>query len=259
MTIPPLSANLGFLWTELELLDAIEAAHRSGFDAIEVHWPYITHAVEVALILEQLGLPMISLNTVGGDLAADDFGLAAVPGREDEARANIDKAFAYAVDVSARHIHVLAGKTSDRKATDTFVSNLLYAAARGHEFGVGVLIEPMCPEAQPGYFLSRVDQTAGIIDQVDEPNVRMLFDCYHVTMIHGDPRPLLEAHLEVIGHIQMASVPDRAQPDHGDVDYPALLAWLGQIGYQGFVGAEYHPSGGPTENSLGWMRTLGRP
>jgi 2-dehydrotetronate isomerase len=254
MTRPSFSANLGFLWTEFELLDSIRAARRAGFDAVEVHWPYITHALDVALVLEELGMPLICLNTVGGDLTSGEFGLAALPGREDDARAAIDKAFAYAVDVSARHVHVLAGRTDDRRASETFVSNLLYAAARGHEFGVGVLIEPLSPEAQPGYFLNRVDQAVEILDRVDEPNVRLLFDCYHVGMIHGAVENLLD---ERVGHIQIASVPDRAEPDHGDIDYPALFVELKDMGYQGHVGAEYRPAT-TTEEGIGWLSAVAR-
>ena len=252
---PPLSANLGYLWLELELLDAIRASHAAGFDAVEVHWPYITHAVEVALVLEEYGLPLISLNTVGGDLSAGEFGLAALPGREDDARAAIDKAFAYAVDVSAQFVHVLAGKTDDRLAAETFVSNLLYASARGHEFGVGVLIEPISPQAQPGYFLSRVDQAVEILERVNEPNVRLLFDCFHVQMVHGEVPSLLDRHLDLIGHVQIAAVPDRTEPDHGDVDYRAILKLLSDQGYDGHVGAEYQPAG-TTEDGLGWIAQL---
>ncbi len=254
-TTSPLSANLGYLWLELELLDAIRAAHRAGFDAVEVHWPYITHAMEVALLLEELDMPLICLNTVGGDLSAGEFGLAALPGREDDARAAIDKAFAYAVDASAQSVHVLAGKTDDRQAAETYVSNLLYAAARGHEFGVGVLIEPISPQAHPGYFLSRVDQAAEIIARVDEPNVKILFDCFHVQMVHGEVPGLLDQHLDLIGHVQIASVPDRTEPDHGDVDYRAILKLLVDQYYDGHVGAEYQPAVS-TEAGLGWMETL---
>ena len=255
MTSPPLSANLGFLWPELELLDAIRAAHGAGFGAVEVHWPYITHALEVALVLEELGLSMISLNTVGGDLATGEFGVAALPNRDDDARAAIDKAFAYAVDVSARFVHVLAGKTDDSRATDTFVSNLLYASARGYEFGVGVLIEPISPEAQPGYFLSRVDQAADILARVDEPNVQMLFDCFHAHMIHGNVEQLLDEHFDRVGHIQIASVPDRTEPDHGDLDYGPLMARLTEWGYGGHVGAEYRPAS-TTDAGLAWLSSL---
>ena len=252
-----LSANLGFLWPELDLLDAIRAAKEAGFDAVEVHWPYITHAVEVAIVLEDLQFPLISLNTVGGDLASGDFGLSAVPGREDDARANIDKAFAYALDVSARFVHVLAGKTDDEGAHDTFVANLRHASDRGAEYGVGVLIEPISHQTHPDYYLTHVDQAAAIIGDVDRDNVHILFDCYHVQLTEGDLLARIEQHLPLIGHIQIAAVPDRAEPDHGEVDYPQLLRQIDGLGYDGFVGAEYKPTG-RTGDGLGWMAAIDR-
>ncbi len=250
-----LSANLGFLWPELELLDAIRAAEHAGFEAVEVHWPYITHAVEVALVLEELQIPLISLNTVGGDLASGDFGLAAVPGREAEARAHIDKAFAYGVDVSARYVHVLAGKSSGDEARATFVENLRYASAKGEEFGVGVLVEAISQHTQPGYFLSSIDEAAAIVTDVGRPNVKLLFDCYHVQLTDGNLIQRIATHLDLIGHIQIASVPERAEPDRGEVDYPALLRQVDELGYDGFVGAEYKPAG-RTDDGLGWMAAI---
>ncbi|MEM7274797.1 MAG: TIM barrel protein [Actinomycetota bacterium] len=250
-----LSANLGFLWPELELLDAIRAAHDAGFEAVEVHWPYITHALEVALVLEELGIPLICLNTVGGDLAGGEFGLSALPGRQEEAQASIDKALAYAVDVSAQFIHVLAGKASGESARDAYIENLRYAAQKGRDFGVGVLIEPISAGTQDGYYLTHVDQAAAIVRDTGEPNVKILFDCYHVQLTEGDLIERVRSHLGIIGHIQIASVPDRTEPDHGEVDYPALLAQIDELGYRGHIGAEYKPTG-RTADGLGWMRSL---
>lgn len=249
-----ISANLGFLWPELELLDAIRAAGSAGFHAVEVHWPYITHALEVALALEELGLPMISLNTVGGDLSKGEFGLAAVPEREVDARANIDKAMAYAVDISARFVHVLAGLAEGDEARATYVDNLTYACERGREYGVDVLIEPINHHDQPGYFLSRVDSAINIIDDVGQDNLKILFDCYHVERTEGGLLERISAHLDLIGHIQIASVPDRTEPDHGQVDYVELLAAIDELGYDGYVGAEYRPSG-RTDDGLGWLNS----
>lgn len=237
------------------MLDAIRAAKDAGFAAVEVHWPYITHALEVALVLEELGIPLISLNTVGGDLANGDFGLSAIPGRTEDARANIDKAFAYAVDVSARYVHVLAGKAAGEEARDTFIENLRYAAAKGHEYDVGVLIEPISRETQPDYYLTHVDQAAAIIRDVGEPNVKMLFDCYHVQLTEGDLLERIRVHQDIIGHIQIAAVPDRTEPDRGEVDYPTLLRQIDGLGYSGFVGAEYKPAG-RTSEGLGWLAEI---
>jgi hydroxypyruvate isomerase len=247
-----LSANLGMLWTELELCDAVRAAKRAGFDAVEVHWPYITHSLEVALTLEETGLPLLSLNTVAGDLAQGDFGLAAVPGREPEARTTIDKAFAYAADTSAVWVHVLAGLSEGSQAEIAYLNNLRYAAKKGREYGVGVLIEPMCEAARPGYFLRTVEQAARMVAEIGEPNVRMLFDCYHAAMSGCDLQTAISDNLDDIGHIQFASIPDRAEPDGGEVDYSRLIPSIVEAGYTGFFGAEYRPAL-TTDLGLGWM------
>lgn len=250
-----LSANLGFLWPELELLEAIRVAKDVGFDAVEVHWPYITHAVEMALVLEELHMPLISLNTVGGDLNAGEFGMAALAGREEDARAGIDKALAYAADVSAKFVHVLAGRAQGEEARASFVENLTYAAAKAQEYGVSILIEPISEATQPGYFLTHVDQAASIITEVGQPNVKILFDCYHVQLTEGDLINRIETHLPLIGHIQIAAVPDRGEPGHGEVDYPELLRQVDALGYDGYVGAEYKPTG-LTSDGLSWMADI---
>lgn len=252
-----LSANLGYLWPELDLLDAIDAAEAAGFDAVEVHWPYITHALDVALKLESLQIPMISLNTVAGDLAQGDFGLAAVPERESDARSAIDKAFAYAVDTSCKFVHVLAGKTEGAAAAKTFETNLSYAAERGDEFGVGVLIEPLNTDDNPGYFLNYVDQAAQAITNVGASNVKILFDCYQTQKMEGDLLRRFRENFDLIGHVQIASVPDRASPDRGEVDYITLLREIDELGYKGHIGAEYKPVG-RTEETLDWMNLIDR-
>ena len=246
------SANLGFLWTELELCDAIRAAARGGFDAVEVHWPYITHALEVALVLEETGLPLLSLNTVAGDLARGEFGLAALPGRQTDAQNAIDKAFAYGADASSHNVHVLAGLASGPEAEATYIANLRYAAARGREYGIGVLIEPLSESANSGYFLNRFDQAVDLVDRIAEPNVKILFDCFHASLIADDIMAAVELVGPRLGHVQFSSVPARQEPDRGEVDYSILLPAIAAAGYGGFFGAEYHPAT-RTEDGLGWM------
>ncbi len=250
-----LSANLGFLWQELELCDAIRAAAKAGFDAVEVHWPYITHALDVALTLEETGLPLLSLNTVPGNLAAGEFGLAAVPGREVEAQSAIDKALSYAADVAARWVHVLCGLADGTQAEVTFIANMRYAASRGREYGIGVLIEPMSAAAKPGYFLNDFAQAADLIDRIGEPDVKVLLDCYHAASADQEPLAVVRYLGERLGHIQFSSFPDRAEPDHGDIDYAELLPQLAAAGYRGYFGAEYHPTT-RTDDGLGWMAAL---
>jgi hydroxypyruvate isomerase len=246
------SANLGFLWTDRPLPDAIRAAAAAGFDAVECHWPYATPSAEVRAALDATGLPMLGLNTIRGDLARGENGLAALPGREAEARAAIDQALTYAQAVGARAVHVMAGNSSGPRAHAAFAANLRHACAAAASHGITVLIEPLNHYDAPGYFLATSAQAAALIRELALPNLKLMFDCYHLQIMEGDLTRRLAALLPLVGHIQIAAVPDRGPPDHGELDYGFVLPEIDRLGWALPVGAEYRP-GGDTEASLGWL------
>lgn len=244
-----LSANLGFLFRDLALPDAIRAAKRTGFTAVEIHWPYEIDPMTVAEALAETGLPLLGINTVRGDVEAGDFGLSALPGREAEARAAIDQAVAWAVATGCRNIHVMAGKAAGKEAFATFTGNLRYAADAAAPHGIGLLIEPLNPRDAPGYFLSDLPTALRVIDAANV-GVKVMFDCYHMQIVQGDLLATVSKHLDRIGHIQFAAVPDRSEPDHGEVDYEWLLPAIADAGYAGVFGAEYRP----ISNSFAWIK-----
>jgi len=247
------SANLGFLFTDLPLPQAIHAAKDAGFDAVECHFPYDVPAADVATALQETGLVMLGLNTWPGDKAAGDFGLAALTGREDEARAAIAQALDYAIATGTKAVHVMAGRTDGgKRAEATFRANLAHACDLAAAHGITILIEPINTRDVQGYHLSRTDHAQQIIAALGKPNLKLMFDCYHMQIMQGDLATHLRALLPVIGHVQIAAVPDRGEPDQGEVDYRWLLAHLGALGYSGFVGAEYRPRAG-TLSGLGWL------
>lgn len=247
------SANLGFLWKELCLPDAIRAAKAAGFHAVECHFPYDTPAAEVKAALEETGLKMLGLNTIPGDVAGGEFGLCALPGREVDARAAIDKAVSYAAEIGAGAIHVMAGKAKGVEAQKMFVSKLRYACKQAAPHGITILIEPLNTYDVPGYFMTTTDHAEQIIELVDEPNIKLMFDCYHMQLMQGDLSHAIERLLPKIGHIQFASVPDRGAPDHGEVSYAHIFKVIEGLGYKAPVGAEYKPTGS-TEETLGWLQ-----
>lgn len=247
------SANLGFLWNDRSLPDAIRAAKYAGFDAVECHWPYDFTAADVRSALSETGLTMLGLNTRRGDVGAGDNGMSAIPGREAEARAAIDEAIAYASAIAAPNIHVMAGFARCNDAHQVFVDNLKYACAAAAPLGITILIEPLNKYDAPGYFLTTTDQALAIIETVGTPNLKLMFDCYHVQLMEGDLTNRIVALLPSIGHIQFASVPDRGAPDHGEVDYSHIFDLIGSLGYEVPLGAEYKP-GRDTDDTLGWMR-----
>jgi 2-dehydrotetronate isomerase len=249
------SANLGFLFTEYALPDAVRAASRAGFKAVELHWPYATPAADLRAALNETGLPVLGLNTVRGDLDEGEFGLAALPGRETAARAAIDEAIAYARAIGAQNVHVMAGRAEGETAERTFADNLAYACTAADAHGIGILIEPLNARDVPGYFLTDIAHAARIIDRVGAPNLRIMADCYHMQIVGGDLLTRLTHHLPKIGHIQFAAVPDRTEPDHGEIDFSWLLKALADAGYDRPFGAEYKPCG-RTEDGLGWLKAF---
>ncbi|MCA0873061.1 TIM barrel protein [Seohaeicola saemankumensis] len=246
------SANLGFLWTDRPLPEAIRAAGAAGFDAVECHWPYDVPPDQVRAALDETGLPMLGINTRRGDVAAGENGLAAVPGREQQALDAIAEAVDYATAIGARAVHVMAGNAAGDTAHQVFLRNLRAAADLAKPRGLTILIEPLNRFDAPGYFLRDTEQARRIIDEAAGVNIKLMFDCYHVGRTEGDVAARLENLMPIIGHIQFASVPDRGTPDHGDVDYAKLFARIEALGWVGPLGAEYKPAG-PTGASLGWL------
>ena len=247
------SANLGFLFADRPLPEAIRAAKAAGFDAVECHWPYDTPASEVRAALKDSGLTMLGLNTRRGDVKAGENGLSALPGREAEARKAIDEAIAYAIEINARCIHVMAGFDESAEGHDTFVENLSYACKAAAPHGLTILIEPLNRHDAPGYFLKTTDQAAAIIDTVGASNLKLMFDCYHVGRTESDLITRLRALLPIIGHIQFASVHDRGPPGGGEIAYDAIFREIATMGWSAPLGAEYKPVGA-TEQSLQWLR-----
>jgi hydroxypyruvate isomerase len=249
------SANLGFLWSELPLPDAIRAAKAAGFDAVECHWPYAFDPADITAALTETGLRMLGLNTDRGNVDAGENGLAALPDRITEARAAIDQAVTYAEAIGTPNVHVMAGFTSDAKARDTFIGNLKYACDKASAANITILIEPLNHYDAPGYFLQTTDQALGIISDVALPNLKLMFDCYHVQLMEGDVGNRLERLKESIGHVQFASVPDRGAPDKGELNYAHVFSVIDKLGYSMPLGAEYKPQGA-TEPTLQWLNAL---
>lgn len=246
------SANLGFLWADRSLPEAIRAAKAAGFHAVECHWPYNFPTSDVKQALNETGLEMLGLNTRRGDVEAGDNGLSAIPGREAEAKAAIDEAIEYATQIGARNIHVMAGFDQSVAGRHTFIDNLEYACKQGAKHNQTMLIEPLNKHDAPKYFLRTTQQAAELISDVGEPNLKLMFDCYHVGRTEGDVITRLRDMLPIIGHIQFASVPDRGTPDHGEIDYRAIFAETEALGWKAPLGAEYKPFG-ETDDTLNWM------
>jgi 2-dehydrotetronate isomerase len=257
--MPRFTANIAFLFAERPFLDRIDAARAAGFDRVECHFPYEFPVEVLRDRLAAAGVRLTGLNTQPGDRASGEFGFAGVPGREDQARRDFAQALVYATALGAPLIHVMAGVVSPEQraaARRTYVANLRAAAREAAGAGVTLILEPLNTRDAPAYLVSRSDEVAEIIAEIGEPNVKLLFDVYHVQIMEGDLLTRLERHRGVIGHVQVAGVPDRAEPDErNEVNYRAIFGKLDAIGYEGLVGLEYKPRG-RTEDGLVWLDTF---
>jgi 2-dehydrotetronate isomerase len=255
--MPRLAANLAFLFADRPFLDRFGAAAAAGFSAVELqaHYDHPPSAVRAAL--DRQALTLLGINTASG--REGELGLAAVPGRGQDFTALFRQALDYAAAIGAVSIHCLAGAVAPElrpAAEKVFMDNISRAADLAGARDIKILIEPINPRDRPNYFLTRPEQAADLIGRIGRPNVRIQFDFYHAQIAGGDLIRRFEQHLPFVGHVQIAAVPSRAEPDEGEVNYPAVLAALDKLGYTGWIGCEYKPRGS-TEEGLGWAKPYG--
>ncbi|MFC2969736.1 2-oxo-tetronate isomerase [Acidimangrovimonas pyrenivorans] len=256
--MPRFAANLTMMFTELPFLDRFGAAAAAGFDAVEYLFPYDFPAEILAERLQAHGLTQALFNLPPGDWAAGDRGLAALPDRAAEFRASIATALAYAEATGAGRVHVMSGLAdrNDAGAVRAYREALARLSDAAGGQGREVMIEPINPRDMPGYFLDDFDFAADLIAALDLPNLKLQFDIYHRQILHGDVLTGLRQMMPLIGHVQVASVPERHEPGTGELDDIRVLRELDALGYGGFVGCEYRPATG-TVAGLGWLRAFG--
>jgi hydroxypyruvate isomerase len=254
--MPRFAANLTMMFNEVPFLDRFEAAARAGFDAVEFLFPYDVPEEEIAGVLHTARVRNVLFNLPPGDWGAGERGIAAIPGREREFEASVATALRYARALDTPTLHAMAGIVpagADRAAwRATYVANLRRAARALAAEGRRLVIEPINARDMPGYFLQRQDEAHAIREEVGEPNLLIQMDLYHAQIVEGDLTVKLRWWAKHIGHVQIASVPDRHEPDHGEVYYPHVFAVLDEVGYAGWVGCEYRPAG-DTVAGLGWF------
>jgi len=259
--MPNFAANLSFLYTEHPMLERFAAAAEDGFRGVEMLFPYALPATTLAAQARAQGLQVVLCNVPPGDWTLGQRGFAAVPGSEALFRDSLLQALDYAVTLQCPALHVLAGLLpagADRsRAAATYRDNLAWAVERARPAGVTLMIEPINPRDIPGYFLNQQAEAHAVCAQVCTAtgldNLKVQMDLYHCQIVEGDLARRIEAHIAGIGHMQIAGVPDRHEPDSGEVNYPFLFSLLDRLGYAGWIGCEYRPRNG-TRTGLGWLR-----
>ncbi len=247
--MPRLAANVGMLFQEVDLLDRIERAAGVGFRGVEIPSPYGETKEDLAERVRRQNLSAVLINVSPG--------VAAIPGREVGFREGLTRALEYAEAVGCRQLHCVAGQTDDPRAEATFVANLRWASEQARPAGVRLLLEPLNTHDNPGYFLTKTVQARRIIDQVGSDNVFLQYDFYHMQIMEGSLAETVEANLDAISHFQIGGVPGRNEPDETqEINHRHLFDLIDSLGFDGWVGCEYHPRG-ETVEGLVWARPYG--
>ncbi len=259
--MPRFSANLSFLFTEVPFLERFAEAKQAGFHAVEFGFAY-DYAIRD--IVARGGLAAARRRAdqrAAGDWRAGERGLACLDGREHEFAAGVVTGLRYASALHCPRLHVMAGvlpvdATDDQRAhaRRLYVRNLRAACEEAHAYGITILIEPINSRDMPGYLLN-TQAEAHAIRAMGAPNLKVQMDLYHAQVVEGDLATKLKRLLPQIGHIQIAGVPERGEPDVGEVNYPYLFRLLDDLRYAGYVGCEYRPARGTAEG-LAWMYRL---
>lgn len=268
--MPRFAANLSLMYTELPFLARFAAAARDGFQAVEYLFPYAYPAEELAELLDKHGLQQVLFNAPPGGRNLQEMaqawdagmrGTLCLNGQEDSFRNGVWEALRYAQVLQCPRIHVMSGLIPHGAARyalrSRVLSNLRWAAQAAADVGVDIMIEPINHRDMPGYYLQTQDQAHSLAQTVAAPNLKVQMDLYHCQITEGDVASKLRQYLPTgrVGHIQIAGVPERHEPDVGELNYRYLFSVIDALGYSGWVGCEYRPRQ-DTSQGLAWMATL---
>lgn len=257
--MPKFAANLSMMFNEVPFPERFAAAANAGFKGVEFLFPYDYTPAEVAGWLKENKLENALFNLPPGDFAAGERGIASLPGREQEFRDGVAKAIEYALALGTPKVHCMAGlfpAGADRgKHRAVYVENVRYAAQELAKHGRMLVIEPINPRDIPGYFINTQAEGHAICKEIGLPNLKVQMDFYHCQIVEGDLTMTFKNNFVGIGHVQIASVPTRNEPDQGEINYRHIFKLLDEMGYDGWVGCEYRPRG-RTEEGLGWLEAL---
>ena len=257
--MPKFAANLSMMFNEVPFPERFAAAANAGFKGVEFLFPYDYTPAEVAGWLKENKLENALFNLPPGDFAGGERGIASLPGREQEFRDGVAKAIDYALALGTPKVHCMAGlfpAGADRgKHRAVYVENVRYAAQELAKHGRMLVIEPINPRDIPGYFINTQAEGHAICKEIGLPNLKVQMDFYHCQIVEGDLTMTFKNNFAGIGHVQIASVPTRNEPDQGEINYRHIFKLLDEMGYDGWVGCEYRPRG-RTEEGLGWLEAL---
>ncbi|XP_059219379.1 putative hydroxypyruvate isomerase [Stomoxys calcitrans] len=254
------AANLNFLFTEVaSIAERISLAHKAGFRAVEIPYPRSEEAA-VVKAREETGIKVALLNIALGTNELQ-LGATSVPGAEKHFQTHLTETINLAKQLQCQKIHLMSGlvKTSSREEhLATYVANLKYAAGVLEKENIVGVIEPINQYSVPSYFMNCYDMAVNVLNDVNSKNLKLLLDIFHRQLIRGNISNGFQELSQYIGHIQIAQVPHRHEPDQaGELDYGYVFELIAKAGYADWIGCEYKPKT-TTNEGLKWLDKYGQ-
>ncbi|CAH1774089.1 unnamed protein product [Owenia fusiformis] len=257
------AANVSMLFQENGTLDKrYKVAENAGFKYVECTFPYDIPIETLQSAKESANVEQVLVNGWPGDMTKGDVGISALPDRIEEFREKLETSIKYANALNCKRMHIMAARVTDKFTTKqmeaVYIENLKYAADRLQKEGILALIEAVNSRISvPGYLMDHPQKAVEIIEKVNHPNLKMQLDLFHVQIMDGNLTGNIKKYLPYTGHIQIAQVPKRGEPDtEGEINYPYVFKVLEESGYDGYIGLEYIPAG-KTLDGLKWMKIMG--
>jgi hydroxypyruvate isomerase len=243
------SVCIEMLFTEYPFLERFEKAAAAGFDAVEF-WNWDNKDMPAAKeAAKQAGIEIATFQSnMGGTLIHPD--------QRETTVAGIEKSLAKAQEMGVKALFLLTDELgedrsvrfqypelSDEMKYESVLAGLKELAELAEKAGVTLMLEPLNIHVDhAGYFLHGSDTGAELVRAVGSPNIRLLFDIYHMQVMEGNLIASLKKNMDVIGHIHVADVPGRNQPGTGEINYKNVFKAIEASGYQGYVGLEFEPT-----------------
>jgi hydroxypyruvate isomerase len=248
--------NISLLLKEYPFLERFDEAAKLGFAAVEFYWSSEVDPSEIAQKVVDSGLKVAAFNFDVGNMAGGDRGLLNDPERQTQMRENVAVALELAGKIGCHKMTQLTGNLRPgedrRKQLDYIRENLHWVCEQAAKAGVTVMVEAINGWDNRFYPLTNTRETIAFLDSVNAPNLKYLFDMYHMQRMEGNLTATLEQFVDKIAHIQIADSPKRNQPGTGEINFNYVLKVIDESRYEGSVGLEYNPLGSTAE-SLDWL------
>ena len=234
-----------------DMADRIRAAKAAGYELAEFHLWRDKDVDAIAAALDETGVKLTGI-------CVDPRRSIVDPAQHGEFLEAVRESLVAAKKLGSPPMIVASGFTregvSAREHFDTAVLALKQAAALAEAAGVMLVVEPLNDRVEhPGMYLVSTTLGLDLIEAVGSPNLRMLYDVYHSTTMGEDMEEVLAGRAHLVHHVQVADMPGRNEPGTATLDWPATIAALRRLGYDGALGLEYRPTL-PTLESLAKTR-----